>query len=79
MEKIIKEKMVTIQKKFDFKIPNYVLEEIIIGNKDNLKALIGLAKVNDWFSEDEANILIFKYCEKNEENSRVLEMLSANY
>lgn len=78
MGQFLKQKMKKIQSKFNFEIPDYVLEEILIGNKENLKALIGLAKVNDRFSEDEANILISIFCKKNEETSSFFELLSVN-
>ncbi|MBP3596486.1 MAG: hypothetical protein J6J60_04100 [Clostridia bacterium] len=62
MGQFLKQKMKEIQSKFNFEIPDYVLEEIIIGNKENLRALIGLAKVNNRFSESQANILILIFC-----------------
>lgn len=62
MGQFLKQKMKEIQSNFNFEIPDYVLEEIIIGNKENLRALIGLAKLNNRFSESQANILISIFC-----------------
>ena len=64
MGQFLKQKMKEIQSNFNFEIPDYVLEEIIIGNKENLRALIGLAKVNNRFSENQANILISIFCKE---------------
>lgn len=62
MGQYLKQKMKEMHSNFNFEIPDYVLEEIIIGNKENLRALIGLAKVNNRFSESQANILISIFC-----------------
>ena len=39
MEKLLKQKMNQIQEKYDFIIPDYVLEEISYGNKEKISAL----------------------------------------
>ncbi|MBP3596890.1 MAG: hypothetical protein J6J60_05790 [Clostridia bacterium] len=50
-----------IQDNFEFKIPNYVLDEIIESKgrilKGNLNAIINLARVNDRLTLEEADIL----------------------
>ena len=66
--KILKEKMIQleierkkIQGNFKFKIPIYVLDEIIklnnMGKKNNLNVMINLAIVNNRISSKEARIL----------------------
>jgi len=61
-----------IQNKFNFKIPVYVLDEIIESNdriiKDNLNAIINLARVNDRISLKEAEILKEHYVFNNSSN-----------
>lgn len=43
----------------DISVPKYILEEIVDrGNKDNITALIGLAKMNKRVSEKDAELLI---------------------
>lgn len=58
-----------IQNRFNFKIPVYVLDEIIESNdrviKDNLNAIINLARVNDRISLKEAEILKEHYVFNN--------------
>ena len=58
-----------IQNRFNFKIPIYVLDEIIESNdkilKDNLNAIINLARVNDRISLEEADILKKQYVFNN--------------
>lgn len=55
-----------IQKKFEFIIPNYVLEEIVDTQskhqKTNLSAIINLAKINKRLTEEQANKLKEAYC-----------------
>lgn len=55
-----------IQKKFEFAIPNYVLEEIIdTRNKQqklNLVAIINLATINNRLTQEQANRLKDTYC-----------------
>lgn len=79
MEKTIELKMREIQNKFNFEIPNYILEIIPKGDTSEIRVFIGLALVNNRISEEQANILISEFCEKSKEKSRVLELLSANY
>ena len=61
-----------IQNLFDFKIPVYVLDEIIESKdrvlKDNLNAIINLARVNDRISLSEAKILKNHYVFDNTSN-----------
>lgn len=58
-----------IQNRFNFKIPVYVLDEIIESNerviKDNLNAIINLARVNDRISLKEAEVLKEHYVFNN--------------
>ncbi len=58
-----------IQNRFNFKIPVYVLDEIVESNdrviKDNLNAIINLARVNDRISLKEAEILKEHYVFNN--------------
>lgn len=58
-----------IQDNFEFKIPKYVLDEIIESKgrilKDNLNAIINLAKVNDRLTLEEADILKKQYVFNN--------------
>ncbi|MDO5555583.1 MAG: hypothetical protein Q4G09_02715 [Clostridia bacterium] len=58
------EKAKTLQMKFDFKIPKYVLSEIVLPNysKNNLCALINLAVMNNKLSKHSANILKKNFC-----------------
>lgn len=43
----------------DISVPKYILDEIVDrGNKDNITALIGLAKMNKMVSEKDAELLI---------------------
>lgn len=51
-------KIDNIQKKYDFNIPKYVLDEIVNNNdKDNLNEIINLAVMNRRLSKTNANIL----------------------
>lgn len=51
-----KKKAEKLQEEYDFSIPNYVLSEMQIGN-ENALALIGLARLNNRISKENANIL----------------------
>lgn len=51
-----------IQMKYSFKIPDYVLDEIINGRPSNLCCLINLAVVNNRLSKENAQILKAKEC-----------------
>lgn len=64
MEKSIELKMSEIQNKFNFEIPNYILEIIPKGDTSEIRVFIGLALVNNRISKEQANILIFNYCKK---------------
>lgn len=60
-EKIIKINELDNQlyNELDISVPKYILEEIVDrGNKDNITALIGLAKMNKRVSEKDAELLI---------------------
>ena len=62
MQNIIDErqrKSEKLQSKFNFKIPNYVIEELIKDNKnyDILNSMIGIAVVNGRLSREQAKIL----------------------
>lgn len=62
MQNIIDErqrKSEKLQSKFNFKIPNYVIEELIKDNKnyDILNSMIGIAVVNGRLSREQAQIL----------------------
>ena len=48
-----------IQNELSIKIPQYILDEIIVGGtKENIIALINLAKLNNRISEQDANTFI---------------------
>lgn len=48
-----------IQNKLSIKVPQYILDEIIIGGtKENIIALTKLAKLNNRITEQDANIFI---------------------
>ena len=48
-----------IQNELSIKIPQYILDEIIVdGTKENIIALINLAKLNNRISEQDANTFI---------------------
>ena len=48
-----------IQNELSIKIPQYILDEIIVGGtKENIIALINLARLNNRISEQDANIFI---------------------
>ena len=55
-----------IQKNFDFFIPDYILDEIVLTQnkqqKLNLLTLINLARINEKLTEEQASILKNKYC-----------------
>ena len=52
-----------LQKKYNFKIPMYILSEMIKENydKNELCLLINMARINNRFTEDEADILKYDY------------------
>lgn len=52
-----------LQKKYNFKIPMYILGEMIKDNydKNELCLLINMARLNNRFTEDEADILKYDY------------------
>ena len=55
-----------IQKNFNFFIPDYILDEIVLTQnkpqKLNLLVLINLAKINNRLTEEQASELKDKYC-----------------
>ena len=55
-----------IQKKFDFEIPGYVLEEIVFTQgkqqKDNLSTIINVAVINNRIKKKDADELKREYC-----------------
>ncbi len=51
-----KKKAEKLQKEYDFSIPDYVLSEMQTSN-ENALALIGLARLNNRISKENANIL----------------------
>lgn len=63
---IIKKKCKDIQKKFDFTIPDYVLEEIVLTRnkkeKVNLCLMINIAVLNNKLTKGQARKLKKSYC-----------------
>lgn len=56
-------KMKNLQSLYEFKIPKYILDEIITNDdKNNLNVLINLAVMNYEMSKENAKILKKKYC-----------------
>ena len=56
-------KMKNLQNLYEFKIPKYILDEIITNeDKYNLNVLINLAVMNYELSKEDAKILKKKYC-----------------
>jgi len=57
----LKDERKKIQDKFNFNVPTYILDEIIESKnrnrKENINALINLAKVNDRITAEQAKIL----------------------
>lgn len=51
-----------IQMKYNFKIPDYILDEMINGKKNNLCYLINLAVMNNRLSKENAQILKDREC-----------------
>lgn len=48
-----------LYRNFGIRVPKYILDEIIGGgNKDNIIALIGLARINNSILEEDAKIFI---------------------
>lgn len=48
-----------IKKDLSIKIPTYIIDEIVTGGrKENIIALVGLAKVNDRITKDESRMFV---------------------
>lgn len=60
---IRRNKYKNVQKKYNFEIPMYILSEMIKDNydKNELCLLINMAKINNRFTEDEADLLKYDY------------------
>lgn len=55
-----------IQKKYEFTIPDYILEEIVLTriklNRLNLQLMINMAVLNNKLTKEQARILKNEYC-----------------
>ena len=60
---IRRNKCKNVQKKYNFEIPMYILSEMIKDNydKNELCLLINMAKINNRFTEYEADLLKYDY------------------
>ena len=79
MEKIIELKKNEIQRKFDFEIPDYILDVIQKGDIYEIRVFIGLAYINNRLSTEQANTLISEYCKRKSRKESFFELLSVNY